>query len=74
MHRFARVKLTSPGYNLSRLPRPNIEEEAAAPAADFSRIRNARLGRSTIDRLMLILTKLGQKVEVTVTRRELMPQ
>lgn len=35
-------------------------------AADFSRIRNAKLGRFTIDRLMAILSSLGQEVEVTV--------
>ena len=35
-------------------------------AADFSRIRNANLGRFTIDRLMTILASLGQEVEVTV--------
>jgi predicted XRE-type DNA-binding protein len=35
-------------------------------AADFSRIRNANLGRFTIDRLMSILSSLGQQVEVTV--------
>jgi predicted XRE-type DNA-binding protein len=35
-------------------------------AADFSRIRNARLDRFTIDRLMTILSSLGQEVEVTV--------
>src|SRR5476649_922002 len=35
-------------------------------AADFSRIRNAKLGRFTIDRLMTILAGLGQEVEVTV--------
>ncbi len=35
-------------------------------AADFSRIRNASLGRFTIDRLMSILAGLGQEVEVTV--------
>ena len=36
-------------------------------AADFSRIRQAKLGRFTIDRLMAILNRLGQKVEVSVT-------
>lgn len=36
-------------------------------AADFSRIRNARLDRFTIDRLMAILNKLDQKVEISVT-------
>jgi predicted XRE-type DNA-binding protein len=35
-------------------------------AADFSRIRTAKLGRFTIDRLMTILSSLGQEVEVTV--------
>jgi predicted XRE-type DNA-binding protein len=38
-------------------------------AADFSRIRQANLGRFTIDRLMTILAKLGQDVEVTVDVR-----
>jgi len=36
-------------------------------AADFSRVRQARLGRFTIDRLMAMLGKLGQDVEVNVT-------
>ena len=36
------------------------------PAADFSRIRTADLERFTSDRLMLILNKLGSRVEVTV--------
>jgi predicted XRE-type DNA-binding protein len=35
-------------------------------AADFSRIRKAKLDRFTIDRLMSILARLGQQVEVTV--------
>jgi predicted XRE-type DNA-binding protein len=35
-------------------------------AADFSRIRNANLGRFTIDRLMTILSGLGQEVAVSV--------
>ncbi len=38
-------------------------------AADFSRIRNANLGRFTIDRLMNILASLGQEVEVKVDVR-----
>jgi predicted XRE-type DNA-binding protein len=36
-------------------------------AADFSRIRNADLGRFTVDRLMSILHRLGSRVEVAVT-------
>ena len=35
-------------------------------AADFSRIRNADLGRFTVDRLMSIINRLGSRVEVTV--------
>jgi predicted XRE-type DNA-binding protein len=35
-------------------------------AADFSRIRRVKLSRFTIDRLMSILDRLGQRVEVTI--------
>ena len=35
-------------------------------AADFSRIRNADLGRFTVDRLMSIINRLGSRVDVTV--------
>ena len=35
--------------------------------ADFTRIRNVQLGRFTIDRLMTVLNKLGQQVEVRVS-------
>ena len=35
--------------------------------ADFSRIRNAQLSRFTIDRLMTVLNKLGQQVEVRIS-------
>jgi predicted XRE-type DNA-binding protein len=35
-------------------------------AADFSRIRRVRLDRFTIDRLMMVLSKLDQRVEVEV--------
>lgn len=35
-------------------------------AADFSRIRNADLGRFTVDRLMSIISRLGSRVEVAV--------
>lgn len=35
-------------------------------AADFSRIRNADLGRFTVDRLMSIIHRLGSRVEVAV--------
>lgn len=38
-------------------------------AADFSRIRNANLGRFTVDRLMSILNRLGSRVEVRIKLR-----
>ena len=41
------------------------------PAADFSRIRNADLKRFTADRLISILNKLDQRVNVSV---EIFPQ
>jgi predicted XRE-type DNA-binding protein len=38
-------------------------------AADFSRIRNADLGRFTADRLIAVLNRLGSGVEVKVRVR-----
>jgi len=38
-------------------------------AADFSRIRNADLGRFTADRLISIINRLGSRVEVKVRVR-----
>ncbi|MFT4099509.1 MAG: helix-turn-helix transcriptional regulator [Burkholderiaceae bacterium] len=38
-------------------------------AGDFSRIRGAELGRFTVDRLLNIVNRLGQRVEVTLTVR-----
>jgi predicted XRE-type DNA-binding protein len=38
-------------------------------AADFSRIRQAKLDRFTIDRLMTILGRLDQKVDIAVSVR-----
>lgn len=37
--------------------------------ADFARIRNANLSRFTLDRLLSVLTKLGQEVQLTVSVR-----
>jgi len=42
-------------------------------AADFSRIRNANLGRFTVDRLMLIINRLGSRVEVKIKLRRSEP-
>ena len=38
-------------------------------AADFSRIRNADLGRFTVDRLMSIINRLGSRVEPRIKVR-----
>lgn len=45
------------------------EELTRIAAADFSRIRRARLDRFTVDRLMSILHRLGREVEVSVSFR-----
>ena len=42
------------------------EEVTGFAAADFSRIRNASLGRFTLDRLMRILAALDGRIRVTV--------
>ncbi len=38
-------------------------------AADFSRIRNADLGRFTLDRLLSIINRLGSRVDVKIIVR-----
>ncbi|MDD4915160.1 MAG: helix-turn-helix transcriptional regulator [Methylococcales bacterium] len=45
------------------------EEITGIAAADFSRIRKVKLDRFTIDRLMTILKRLDQDVDVHVTVR-----
>ena len=45
------------------------EQLSGTPAADFSRIRQAKLERFTIERLMNILGRFGQEVEVHVKIR-----
>lgn len=42
-------------------------------AADFSRIRNADLGRFTLDRLVSIINRLGSRVDVRVKVRAILP-
>jgi predicted XRE-type DNA-binding protein len=44
-------------------------EATGIAAADFSRVRKAKLDRFTIDRLMTILGRLDQKVDIAVTVR-----
>jgi Uncharacterized conserved small protein len=38
-------------------------------AADFSRIRNADLGRFTLDRLVSIINRLGSRIEIKIKVR-----
>jgi predicted XRE-type DNA-binding protein len=45
--------------------------ETGIAAADFSRIRNADLGRFTVDRLMSIIGRLGSKVEIKISVRSI---
>ena len=45
------------------------KEITGIAAADFSRIRRANLKRFTVDRLMTILARLDQQVQVRVTVR-----
>ncbi|WGF90502.1 helix-turn-helix domain-containing protein [Marinivivus vitaminiproducens] len=45
------------------------QELTGFAAADFSRVRRANLGRFTVDRLMTMLARLGQEVEITVADR-----
>lgn len=43
-------------------------------AADYSRIRNADLGRFTLDRLVTIINRLGSRVEVRVKVRAVLSE
>jgi predicted XRE-type DNA-binding protein len=45
------------------------QEATGVAASEFSRIRSVKLERFTIDRMITILGKLGQEVEVSVRVR-----
>lgn len=45
------------------------ERLTGVAASEFSRIRNVKLDRFTIDRMIMILGKLGQEVDVRVKVR-----
>ena len=47
----------------------SAQSRTGIAAADFSRIRNANLGRFTVDRLMSIINRLGSRVEVKIKVR-----
>jgi predicted XRE-type DNA-binding protein len=44
----------------------NAHSRTGIAAADFSRIRNADLGRFTLDRLVTIINRLGSRIEIKV--------
>jgi predicted XRE-type DNA-binding protein len=48
-------------------------ERTGIAAADFSRIRNADLGRFTVDRLISVINRLGSRVEVKLRVRRAEP-
>ena len=43
------------------------EARTGVSHSEFSRIRQAKFSRFTIDRLMVILARLGQQVELSIT-------
>jgi predicted XRE-type DNA-binding protein len=45
------------------------QDRTGIAAADFSRIRNADLGRFTLDRLVSIINRFGSRVDVRVKVR-----
>jgi predicted XRE-type DNA-binding protein len=55
--------------NRGRLTVRAAQARTGIAAADFSRIRNADLGRFTVDRLISVLNRLGSRVEVKVKVR-----
>ena len=59
----AQILKTLDGAQLSE---QQAEEATGIAAADFARIRRVKLGRFTIDRLMTVLDRLGQHVDVAI--------
>jgi len=54
-----------------RLTMRGAHARTGVAAADFSRIRNADLGRFTLDRLVSIVNRLGARVEVKIKVRSM---
>jgi predicted XRE-type DNA-binding protein len=59
--------------DLERLTVRAAHGRTGVAAADFSRIRNADLGRFTVDRLMSIINRLGSRIEVKIRVRRAEP-
>jgi predicted XRE-type DNA-binding protein len=73
------LKALLAGEILKALDREKLTVRAAHAktgfaAADFSRVRNADLGRFTADRLMSMLNRLGSRVEVKIRIRSVKPE
>jgi predicted XRE-type DNA-binding protein len=56
--------------NQRELTMRKAEELTGIAAADFSRIRKTKLDRFTIDRLMTVLNRLDQEIEVILSVRK----
>lgn len=52
-----------------RLSTREAEKVTGVPHSEFSRIRNTQLRRFTLDRMITILGKLDEEIEVNVTFR-----
>jgi predicted XRE-type DNA-binding protein len=57
-----------------RLTVRRAHELTGFAAADFSRVRQAKLSRFTVDRLLAMLDRLDQDVEISVAVRPRRPQ
>ncbi len=49
----------------------SAQSRTGIAAADFSRIRNADLGRFTLDRLVSIINRLGSRIEIKIKVRRM---
>ena len=47
-----------------------VQDRTGFAAADFSRVRNADLGRFSIERLMAMINGLGSRIEVKILVRK----
>lgn len=66
---FTLLRFTDKNHGWLGLSARSAQGRTGIAAADFSRIRNADLGRFTGDRLMSIINRLGSRVEVKIKVR-----
>ncbi len=59
------------GLDRDKLTVREAQVRTGIAAADFSRIRNADLGRFTVDRLMTVINRLGSRIEVRIKVRRI---